>query len=77
MKNPSMKISPYEKYIIKQKWKYYDFKRAINFTRKVTCVSHATGNSMIVHVYSCSLCSVFKGKKQFYAKKLSVIQSLQ
>ena len=34
------KISPYEKYITitKQKWKYYDFARAINCTHKLTCV---------------------------------------
>ena len=44
MKNPSMKVSPYEKYILmtKQRWKYYDFPRAISFTREFTCMGVCT-----------------------------------
>ena len=56
MKNPSMKISPYEKYIIltKQKSKYYDFARAVNCTRKLSCLC----------AYACT-CDCTRVRKQY------------
>lgn len=56
MKNPSMKISPYEKYITitKQKQKYYDCACVVNCTCKlfvcvpvcVHAIARVSGNSM-------------------------------